>query len=281
MGKRRTRATEASIKRWIKEGRGDGTGNNYKPWLYVQDVASKGRCHRIRGWRHGRVHHLLSDLEAYVFYTYEWSRRVTEIREQFPLLPLDETLAIAEEIGVTHPTDPVTKHPIVMSTDFVLTVTNGSGMDFFARQVKYTSALSNHRTQEKLEIEHRYWLKRNIDYGIVTERDVHMPLVRNIKWVHQRIDRDSLLPLTEETVRDVARLLTEMVLSNDAPLRKLTSTCDSDLELTGGDSLKVVRHLLAIRYWQIDMSKPFKQGERLVLINKPSLDLYEEERLIA
>lgn len=281
MGRRRTRASEASIERWIKEGRGDGNGNEYKPWLNVQDVASKGRSHRIRGWRHGRVHHLLSDLEAYVFYTYEWSQRITEIREQFPLLPLDDTLAIAEEIGVKHPTDPSTKHPIVMSTDFVLTIRKGLSMDFFARQVKYTSALGDYRTREKLEIERRYWLKRNVDYGIVTERDVHMPLVRNIKWIHPRIDRDSLLPLTGEIVSEVARMLTVMVLSNDAPLRQLTSACDSNLGLVRGDSLKVVRHLLAIRYWQIDMSKPFKSGERLALINKPGPDLYNEERLIA
>jgi hypothetical protein len=206
---------------------------------------------------------------------------VTEIREQFPLLPLDDTLAIAEEIGVKHPTDPLTKHPIVMSTDFVLTITKGLSMDFFARQVKYTSALSDYRTREKLEIERRYWLKRNVDYGIVTERDVHMPLVRNIKWVHPRIDCDSLLPLTEEIVSEVARVLTGMVLSNDAPLRQLTSTCDSNLGLVGGDSLKVVRHLLAIRYWQIEMSKPLKPGEKLTLINKPGPDLYDEERLIA
>src|SRR3712207_6023293 len=103
MGKRRTRATEASIEKWIKEGRGKGDGAEYMPWLNVWDVASKGRCHQITGWRHGRVHHLLSDLEAHVFFTYEWSRRVIEIKEQFPLLPLEETLAIAEEIGVAHP----------------------------------------------------------------------------------------------------------------------------------------------------------------------------------
>ena len=78
----------ASTERWVKEGRGDGDGAEYKPWLYTWDVASKGRRHQIRGWRHGRVHHLLSDLEAYVFFIYEWTRSVIEIKEQFPLLPL-------------------------------------------------------------------------------------------------------------------------------------------------------------------------------------------------
>jgi hypothetical protein len=46
---------------------------NYQPWLRVQDVPSKGRIHRIKGCITGRVHHLLSDLEAKVFYTFDYS----------------------------------------------------------------------------------------------------------------------------------------------------------------------------------------------------------------
>jgi hypothetical protein len=29
------------IQKWIKEGRGQGFGNNYKPWLTVRDVVQK------------------------------------------------------------------------------------------------------------------------------------------------------------------------------------------------------------------------------------------------
>lgn len=279
MSKHNRGMTNKKIERWIKEGRGDKDGAEYKPWLAIQDVASRGRCHRIRGWRHGRVHHLLSDLEAYVFYTYEWSRCVVEIKEQFPLLPLDETLSIAEDIGVAHPIDPITKHPIVMSTDLVLRARIGSSFDYFARQVKYESSLSDERTREKLELERRYWLRRNVDYGIIT--NVPMPLVHNIKWIHPRYRLVDLLPLTEKTVIETAHVLTETVLNKDAPLRDLTSACDSHLGLRRGDSLKVVRHLIAIRYWQVDMSERINQGERLILLNTPGQELYEEERLIA
>jgi hypothetical protein len=281
MAKYKRAITMEKINRWIKEGRGDKDGAEYKPWLTIQDVPSRGRCHRIRGWRHGRVHHLLSDLEANVFYTYEWSRKVIEIKEQFPLLPLDETLSIAEEIGVPHPIDPVTKHPIVMSTDLVLKINCGLSFDYFARQVKYASSLNDPRTGEKLEIERRYWLRRDGNYGIITERDVHMALVYNIKWVHPRYELADLSPLTEQTVRKVAQVLTEMVMHDDTPLRKITSICDSRLGLQGGDSMKVVRHLIAIRYWQVDMSERLKPGKQLVLLNVPRHELYEEEMLVA
>lgn len=281
MTKLNNSTTQRKIERWIKEGRGEGSGVAYKPWLRIQDVPSRGRSHRIKGWRHGRVHHLLSDLEAYIFYTYEWSLAVTEIREQYPLLPLEDTLSIAEELGIRHPCDKKTGHPIVMSTDFVLTIKRGLQTIYHARQAKYTSDLCKFRTLEKLEIERRYWERRNIDYGIVTERDLLMPLFHNIKWLHPRYDITSFSNLTKEAVNEIAALLTQMVMQEDAPLRKITSACDSRLDLSSGRSLSIARHLIAIRYWKVDMTKPLKDGERLILLNTPKSGLYGKVRLRA
>jgi hypothetical protein len=108
-----------------------------------------------------------------------------------------------------------------------------------------------------------------------------MPLVHNVKWVHSRYEFASLSPLTREAVIEITRVLTGMVLTEDSPLRKLTSACDTSLKLRDGDSLKVVRHLIATRYWQVDMSKRLNQAQRLLLLNTPGQELYEEERLIA
>jgi hypothetical protein len=56
---------------------------------------------------------LFSQLEVNYFYALEWSESVTDIREQYPLLPLDETLDIAQACGFTHPKAPRTNQPIV------------------------------------------------------------------------------------------------------------------------------------------------------------------------
>jgi len=82
------------IEKRLKEGRGQGKGGNYNPWLHIQDVASQGLVTRIKGRKTGRVHHLLSKFETEYFYALEWSDVVTDIREQYPLLPLKETLEI-------------------------------------------------------------------------------------------------------------------------------------------------------------------------------------------
>src|SRR5947207_9231391 len=97
MGKPQRKLRESTIERRLKEGRGRGRGAHYLPWLLIHDVASKGRVARVKGWKTGRVHHLLSDLERDTFLTYEWETSVIDIREQYPLLPLEETLSIAEE----------------------------------------------------------------------------------------------------------------------------------------------------------------------------------------
>ena len=58
MGRSRYKWTEAKIWQWVREGRGQGAGANYKPWLRVSDVPSKGFSHRIWGELTHRVHHL-------------------------------------------------------------------------------------------------------------------------------------------------------------------------------------------------------------------------------
>lgn len=38
----RTRSNGGSV----REGRGQGSGSQYRPWLTVHDLSSRGRCHR-------------------------------------------------------------------------------------------------------------------------------------------------------------------------------------------------------------------------------------------
>ena len=60
--------TPEQIHKRIKSGRGQGMGKDYQPWLTIQDVPSRGVSHRIYSHKTQRVHHLLSNLELYVFF---------------------------------------------------------------------------------------------------------------------------------------------------------------------------------------------------------------------
>nr|WP_232900746.1 TnsA endonuclease N-terminal domain-containing protein [Lysinibacillus fusiformis] len=59
-------------------------------------------------------------MERNYFYLTEYSDFVVDIREQFPLLPLEETIVIADELGLKHTTDPKTNEPVVLSQNRVL-----------------------------------------------------------------------------------------------------------------------------------------------------------------
>lgn len=62
------RARTSHVKKRIKEGRGTGVRADYKSWLNIQDVSSKGRSTRLKGIRTDRQHEFLSDLERNYFY---------------------------------------------------------------------------------------------------------------------------------------------------------------------------------------------------------------------
>jgi len=268
---KRNRSITAKVKeRRRKEGRGLGRGADYKPELRIQDVSSIGLATRDKGWKTGRPQHFMSKLEWVYFYILEWSLIVTDILEQFPL-DIDETLAIAKSLGIAHPTDPKTKEPVVMTTDFIVVVGNRTNEIRYARTIKYMNKLSSIRVLEKLEIERVYWTYRDVDWGIVTELDVDLSLAGNVEWVHFHYRAMTLAPIKEILIRNIESYLAPRMLSEKLPLRHLTDECDSALSLKPGSSMAVVRHLIANRHLEVNMSKPIQPEGYVPLIKKPAI----------
>ena len=176
MAKHRRRWNQCVYEKYLAEGRGQGEGKNYKPWIRVQDFASTGTVSRIYSSKTERVHHLLSNNERYYFYLLEWSDQVIDIREQFPLSDIQMAMDIAAGAGIKYPKDNSNGFPYVMTCDFMVTTQNG----FHARTVKQAAELNNTRTIEKLEIERRYWKRLGVDWKIVTENDIPVQKAREI-----------------------------------------------------------------------------------------------------
>lgn len=88
--------------KWVKTGRGQGRYSAYDPWITVQDCHSKTPRHRVPCTRLHRMIHCLSHGERLVCLSLEWNPNVIEIREQFPLAPID-TLDICSELNLIHP----------------------------------------------------------------------------------------------------------------------------------------------------------------------------------
>ncbi|MGE6896850.1 TnsA endonuclease N-terminal domain-containing protein [Priestia flexa] len=260
------RKRTSKIDKWIKEGRGTGSGVDYQPWLKIQDVSSLGRSTRLKGIKTGRQHEFLSDLERNYFYITEFSDAILDIREQFPLLPQEETIVIADELGIKHPTDPKTGEPIVMTTDFLLTVDKGQGVFEVARTIKMKDESLNERILEKFEIEREYWQRKDIDWGNVTEEEIPKTMARNISYIHDYhdiLDYDVFREISSQHIEDLSLSLMQRLLNNKHNIRVITNEFDTDTHLPFGSGVTLFYHLLAQKIIVIDLLKPLNLEQQI------------------
>ncbi|BBN97579.1 TnsA endonuclease N-terminal domain-containing protein [Sporolactobacillus terrae] len=263
MAKHKNSWTEDKIARYYEEGRGSGELSNYKPWLTIQNVPSSGRVHRIKGWKTSRIHHLLSDLERNYFYLLEWADNVIDIREQYPL-NREITVNIAANKQISHPIDPSTQTPIVMTTDFFITIRKNERITYIARTIKPSEKLENPRIRDKFEIECTYWQKREVDWGIVTEKDIPKEAVKNIGWMHSSYQ----LPASSE-YNLVSELSAFLQKSKDSILLSLRNF-DKSYRLEDGTALSLFKYLLARKSIIFDVKKKFSLSQLpadLIILN--------------
>ncbi|MEH2151426.1 TnsA endonuclease C-terminal domain-containing protein [Nostoc sp.] len=245
--------TQAKFERYLKEGRGQGSGKDYQPWIKIQDFPSKGRVSRPPGWKTNREHHLLSDNEKRLFYVFEWSDTIVDIREQFPLIDLDLAMSIAEEIGINYPKDPQSNTARVLTTDFMLSVKQGKTIVQQARTFKLTKDLGSKSVAEKFELEKRYYAAKGIDWGIITEKEVFKQLAENIEWVHTAYKLEENADINLEELRNIANILKSRLQESDASINRITTSLDKDMNLESGTSLYLFRHLIAKKEIIMDM----------------------------
>jgi TnsA endonuclease N terminal/TnsA endonuclease C terminal len=243
----------------MKEGRGDGSGAQYRPWLTVQDVSSLGRSSRIHSRKTGREHHLLSDIETAVFMLLDWSDAVIDIREQFPL-ERDETRRIAVDMAVRHPIDSQSRIEIVMTTDFLIDVQLSTGTKIVVRSVKPSTELDNKRTLEKLEIDRRYWEARGVDdWGLITNQDLPAQRIKNLRWLHEMQSLENMASPHPNYWEDRSnQFLACLSQATDLSIRQFMHYLENAQGFAMGEGLTVLRHLAANKIVAFDLDAKFE-----------------------
>ena len=122
--------------RWIKQGRGQGRGEAYQPWLRITRGYSSPVSHMVFAALsvHRRNHHLLSKLEHHTGLLLAYLG-ATEMREGLPMWPTEHPhplnpsvgtcnglLAIADEANIEHGNFVGTNVPYVATLDFMATI---------------------------------------------------------------------------------------------------------------------------------------------------------------
>lgn len=243
---------ETKYNRFIREGRGKGVGEGYKPWLTVHDVPSIGIASKHPGWKSNRLHHLLSHNELHCLLIYEWLDSVIDIREQYPM-DLNTTLKIAEEAGIKHPVNRESKFPYVMTTDFMITILKDGKEVNVVRTVKPYKELEKRRVIELFEIERCYWQLYNVDWGIVTDKDLPKTLYQNIDWVYSDYRLESTGNLTIEDKILLCEILKDRLENSNGKVAYIARNFDKEQNLEPGTGLSLFKHLVAIKEIKMDM----------------------------
>lgn len=251
MAKHRSAWNSRRYHRLLDEGRGQGSLSDYKPWITIHDLASKGISSRTPGRTTGRIHHTLSNLETAFLYILDASDKALDIREQYPLLPVTDTVRIAESAGIRHPRDNVSKYPYVMTTDFLITTKQGLA----ARSIKQSSELEKPRVREKMEIERRYWAEKGVEWLIVTEREIDFQKARNIEWVYRAWHYSDMLPEGIDG-RLVEGFFLDIYEGTQLPVAEAARRTEEHFRLREGLGITTFQHLLLENRIELDLSQP-------------------------
>jgi len=250
--------SEEDIQKLVKDGRGAGKLATYKPWIYSTDFASQGRVRSMYSHRFGRPHELLSDGERNVFRMLEWSPRVTDVREQYPL-PRSITRKAAADLGIKHPTYPGTHIDYILTVDFCVDEVR-DGNDFQQMiDVKTEDDLQDPDKVARLEIARLSCFMLGINHNVLFSEDVPKQKVKNLMWI-----RDALLdpdqpdePYTGYFEQHMARMAQNIHdFRFDGPANDYCTAYEQRNGMNSGDGLRVMRMLLWERTLTMDRNNP-------------------------
>jgi len=135
----------------------------------------------------------------------------------------------------------------------------------FARTVKMSSELESERVLEKFEIERRYWKRRGVDWGIVTENEIPGKLVWNVEWIHSEHENEDAAHLGTYALNNIENSILSL-LKQGISLAKAASLCDERVGLELGTSLALVKHFIARKRWIVDMYEKINPGKPLEIL---------------
>jgi hypothetical protein len=253
----------------LLEGRGKGQGTSYVPWLKVHEFGSKGRVHKIYGWKYPREYHLMSDLELYYFLIMQGQKNIIDIREQYPLLPLEQTILIADELNVIHPPMRLKdlKDKTVMTSDFLFIVDKGRTMEKLVRTVKMEADLENPRTIQKLEIEKLYWNRKGVDWGIITDSQIPIIMAKNIYSIYNHYFWDVQNDYSKDIIDNFTYDFEDKLIKYNFDVLKTTNNFDGIKQWKSGESLNFFQYLLTKKILETDFNVKFNFHTIKVWIN--------------
>ncbi|WPC42840.1 TnsA endonuclease C-terminal domain-containing protein [Clostridium sp. JS66] len=224
---------------------------DYVPGIKIQDFAPRGRVSRIKGKTTNRVHHLLSDLETNVFCLLDFEEKITDIKEHYPLLDLHEVVEELSDIKLQKFKNKKTGEEYIFTTTFVITLKGDGEEKYLALSVRNETELYRDLLLEKLEVERRYWTEKGINWSIITNKDIPMAKVNNIKWLYLG---DIDIKYEEEAY--IKEVMANKITYNKCSIKEILDNVDKELSLPIGTALVILKRMIISNEIIIDLYVP-------------------------
>ncbi|MFB6469514.1 TnsA endonuclease C-terminal domain-containing protein [Cytobacillus sp. Hz8] len=276
----RSEWNEEKLQRFIKDGRGQGEYESYKGFTQIHDFGSLGRSSRIRTWKCNRVVHLLSDIETRYFYLLEFDDSVIQVKEHFPLYDFEEVVGEHEDMDTRKFKDKKSGFPYILTTTFLITIKGNDGNTYdVARSVKASHELEKKTVIERFELIRRYFEKKEVSWGLVTQKEIPLVKSKNIEWIHPARFLDDTTDFTKDDISYLTGILLESFYEKKRAIREITSSFDSQLNLEAGTGLLLFKYLLATKLIKIDMNRKIDLNQSAEILEIVFPDRKEELKI--
>jgi len=271
----------------IDDGRGQGHGDNYKPWLWIHRKNTSGRGNQVTGRMPGyrRGAHFLSAVEAHLALLCLYLG-AADVREQFPLWPFAHPhplegalptarpfpsmrglLDIAEEAGIDHGVEVGSSDvPYVATLDLAITLMTDRGPRLAGVMGKphdqVVGAKLNERDVERLRLQSLYLAEAGAHAVIVDRSLIGTHTAENL----ESFSAAAKLPgrLVEGDLRsDFCSRLIE--IASDHAIDPAIGRTACEFGLTARDADLLWRHGVWTRAIDVDITQQLLMNEPLAL----------------
>lgn len=275
---------ERAIRRYIEEGRGQGHGRHYQPWLQIgrRGVPAKSNLNFRPLPMLGRHGHFLSRNEWHVALWVLWLG-VADLREQFPLWPFPHPhplcghpdltqvrlrrspglLAIAQQIGIPHGTHYGSRIPYVATTDLMITARVNGIWTNIAIAIKPKGIVDGTveappRLKERLALEMAYCIDLDIRWHLLSDGALAVALRENLELCILAAN-----PVLAPSLQADCEGLLDEYLRADAPVESALSIATATYRLDRVQILNAFHHAIWHRRLPVDIRDP-------IVLSKPT-----------